>query len=208
MLFVGVGGQGVLTATRLLGKAALAAGHEARVGQLHGMAQRGGSLESTIVLGAGQTAYVPQGDVEVLVALEPLEAARALPRVTERTIALVNRTPVVPYSMTSRGEQFPELDDLLAKLRERAGTVLLFDGTALALEVGERRTLNLVMLGALTALAVLPFGFDSLERTIADYGGTARGEISLAAFRAGRNAGLEAWGCESSANGSPEGSSS
>ncbi len=199
LLFVGVGGQGVLTATRLLGQAALTAGHEARVGQLHGMAQRGGSLESTIVLGTGQTAYVSHGEVDVLVALDPLEAARALPRVTGRTLALVNSTPLVPYSLTSRGQSFPELGELLAPLHERADKVLLFDGTTVAREAGERRALNIVMLGALAELSVLPFGAEVLEETIATHLGAKRGEVARAIFQAGRRA-------RAAMNENPEGS--
>jgi len=193
LLLVGVGGQGVLTAARLLGLAALTAGHEARVGQLHGMAQRGGSLESTIVLGSGETAFVSDGEVDVLLAFEPLEAARALPRVSERTLALVNSTPVVPYTMTSRGEPYPPVDTLLADLRKRAGRVLVFDGSTVAFQVGAKRALNMVMLGALAEIAVLPFGPDVFEETIIAHGVAARRELTLAAFRAGRQAAAETW---------------
>ena len=81
ILIVGVGGQGVLSAARHIGQAALDHGLEARIGQIHGLSQRGGSVESTVVLGPGSTGFVSMGQADVLLALEPLEALRALARV-------------------------------------------------------------------------------------------------------------------------------
>lgn len=189
LLLVGVGGQGVLTAARFLGQAALAAGQEARVGQLHGMAQRGGSLESTVVLGKGQTAFISPGEVDVLVAMEPLEAARSLPRITKRTLAIVNSTPLVPFTLTSNGKAFPEVEGLLANLREHAGQVVVLDAAAIAREVGEDKTLNIVLLGVLAALGRLPFDAKHLEQCLGELTKGARRTTTLAAFHAGQNAG-------------------
>ncbi|MCP3877075.1 MAG: indolepyruvate oxidoreductase subunit beta [Sulfitobacter sp.] len=207
LLLVGVGGQGVLTAARFLGQAALAAGLEARVGQLHGMAQRGGSLESTIVLGKGQTAFISPGEVDILVAMEPLEAARALPRITKRTLAIVNSTPLVPFSLTSNGKAFPEVEGLLSNLREHAGQVIVLDAAAIAREVGEEKTINIVLLGVLAELGRLPFDADHLEQSLGKFTSGARRASTLAAFHAGQNAcnNLSPQGVTSGTQNAPQG---
>ncbi len=196
LLLVGVGGQGVLTTSRILGLAALAGGLESRVGQIHGMSQRGGSLESTVVVGPGHTAYVSAGEVDILLAFDPLEAARALPRVTERTLAIVNSTPRVPYSMTSQGKRFPQVDELLSDLDQKVGRLCLFDATGVAREAGEAMTLGVVLLGALAELDALPFEAEVLLETLATEVRESRRATTLAAFQAGRTAAATLWGVE------------
>jgi indolepyruvate ferredoxin oxidoreductase beta subunit len=153
ILFVGVGGQGVLTAARMLGEAALATGIEPMVGQLHGMAQRGGSVEAAVLLGPGQSAFIEAGGADVLVGLEPMETLRALPRLSERSQVVINRGAVVPFPLAMRGEAYPEVDAIADRVREVAPQTLQIDGTALLQgEMGHARSLNMLMLGALAEL--------------------------------------------------------
>lgn len=161
LLLVGVGGQGVLTAARVLGDAAYAAGAGAVVGQLHGMSQRGGSVECSVLFGPGDSSFLV-GDADVVLAFEPLEAARALPRVGPETVVIVNRGTIVPYQLTFLGEGYPSVDGIIASLRNRAEVVYDVDGPTLVRDVGVGRTLNVVMLGALAGLGILPFAPDAL----------------------------------------------
>ncbi len=163
MLIVGVGGQGVLTAGRALGEAALAAGLDVRVGQLHGMSQRGGSVASTVVIGAGRGAFIPEGGADVLLALEPLEALRARPRVGPSTIALVSRRPITPTPMTLQGVAYPDVDGVLAEIRAAVGRLVVLDGPV----GGDLRGLNVWMLGALASLGVLPLPVNQLRAACA-----------------------------------------
>jgi len=157
ILLVGVGGQGVLTAARVLGDAALAAGLEPMVGQLHGMAQRGGSVEAAVVLGAGVSAFIGEGAADVLLGFEPLEALRALPRLNADTRALVNRGAVTPFPLSMRGEAYPAVEGLLDQLRAVAPRTVALDGSALLQHaVGHTRSLNMLMLGALAARELVP----------------------------------------------------
>ena len=80
VLVVGVGGQGTLTAARVLGEAAMAEGLPVRLGQLHGMSQRGGSVESTVLIGPGRSAFLPRRGADVILGLEPLELLREIGR--------------------------------------------------------------------------------------------------------------------------------
>ena len=90
LLFTGVGGQGVLLASRLLGEAAMTEGMPVRVSEVHGMAQRGGVVESTVMLGGLESPIISDNEADVLVSLEPLEALRALHRCFTGTVIITN----------------------------------------------------------------------------------------------------------------------
>ena len=156
-LFVGVGGQGALTAAKFLGEAALAAGLPVLVGQLHGMSQRGGSVECSVLIGPGESSQLGNGEADVVVGLEPLEVLRALPKMSERTTVVVNLGTIEPFTLAIQGKPYPAVDQILAQVRQVARTVHEIDGPALVKQVGVSRTLNVVMLGALAALGILPF---------------------------------------------------
>ncbi|MBI5851061.1 MAG: 2-oxoacid:acceptor oxidoreductase family protein [Planctomycetes bacterium] len=166
LLIVGVGGQGVLTAARILGEAALAEGVPVIVGQLHGMSQRGGSVESMVLFGPWRSSLFGGGAVDVLLALEPLEALRALPRVAKHTHIVVNIGTVTPFLLTQTGQPYPGVDGILAKLRHGAGELVAVDGPAIAESAGSARALNAAMLGALAALGALPVTREAIERAI------------------------------------------
>ena len=154
VLFCGVGGQGVLRAAEVLGRALFAAGKRVTVGQLHGMSQRGGSVSSFIIVGDTEAALL-DGAPDVVVALEPLEAARAAPSFSRRTTVLLNTHPVVPYERTRLGQGYPDEAELLARIAARAGRVLTADVTAALAPHGLERAVGVAMLGAMTRLPAL-----------------------------------------------------
>jgi indolepyruvate ferredoxin oxidoreductase beta subunit len=157
LLFVGVGGQGTLTAAKFLGEAALAAGLPVLVGQLHGMSQRGGSVECSVLIGPGQSSHLGNGEADVVVGLEPLEVLRALPRMSAATSVVVNLGRITPFHLAVQGKKYPDLGQVLAQVRAVSPRVFEVDGPALVKQVGVSRTLNVVMLGALAGLGLLPF---------------------------------------------------
>ena len=156
LLIVGVGGQGVLTVSRLVGEAAMACGINAVIGQLHGMSQRGGSVQSTVLLGAGQTSFVGAGQADVVLGLEPLEALRALPAMRADTRVVISTGRLALYTLTQQGRDYPDVGPMLDEMRQRVGEVNELDAPALAAAAGAARTLNIVMLGALAGLGTLP----------------------------------------------------
>jgi indolepyruvate ferredoxin oxidoreductase, beta subunit len=186
IVVVGVGGQGVLTAARLLGEGARAAGLSAMVGQLHGMSQRGGSVESTVVIGPGGGTFVGPGEADVILGLEPLETQRAAARMSARTTVLYNRNPIVPFEMTLHGQEYPSLSALENSFRAVAGVVIAVDCLGAAREAGDERSVNVAGLGALAALEVLPFGEDALVSAVEERIPSRHLEVNLRAFRLGR----------------------
>lgn len=188
ILVVGVGGQGALTAARFLGEACLASGLEVMVGQLHGMSQRGGSVECSVLVGPGKSTFIGEGEADLLVALEPLEALRALPRLRAESSVLVNLGIIVPFSLAMTGAPYPPVSEILASLRAVTPRVFEVDGPTLVKQVGVGRTLNVVLLGALAGLGVLPFGPDTLWQAVARHSPSRFLEANRRTFALGMEA--------------------
>lgn len=184
-LFAGVGGQGVLSAGRWVGDAAASCDVPVVVGQVHGLSQRGGSVQSSVALGGARTWEIHAGMADALVAIEPMEGARAIGLVSNRTTALVNTRPLLPGSFQSLGRPYPPMSSLLESIREAAGSVVAVDATALAREAGSTRSLNVVMLGMLAGSNLLPFPAERLLDVILTAGIRDFQEINRSAFRLG-----------------------
>jgi indolepyruvate ferredoxin oxidoreductase beta subunit len=188
ILLVGIGGQGVLSAGRWLAEAASACGVPVVVGQIHGLSQRGGSVQAPVALGGARSWEIPDGMADALVALEPMEATRVLNKVSRRTTAIVNTRPIVPISLQSSGRPYPPLTSLLGPLEEAAGSFTAMDATSLAAAAGSHRALNVVMLGMLAAAELLPFPGRRLLDVISEAGIPGLAEANRNAFRLGEEA--------------------
>lgn len=158
----GTGGQGVVTAARVLCDVFVELGHHVVSSQLHGMAQRGGSVQSSVMIDCGISPVIARGAADFVLGLEPVETARALPLMSRRTRVFMNTVPVVPFVLAQRyvlekpGADYPDVSGLIEQVRAVAGQVHPFDATKLATEAGSARTLNVLMLGCLLATEALP----------------------------------------------------
>ena len=161
VLLVGVGGQGVLTASKVLAAAAQAADVSTVIGQLHGMSQRGGAVECSVIFGTTESSFV-SGAADVVAAFEPLEAIRALPRIGPKTHVIINASPIRPYGMVQDGTPYPSRDEVIATVQSSAASAVVLDGPAITKQVGVARTLNMAMLGSLLGLGHLPMGEEAL----------------------------------------------
>ena len=157
IFLTGVGGQGTLLASRVLGEAALAAGFSPLVSETHGMAQRGGIVVSTVVLGDLQSPLVSPGEADVLLGFEALETFRALDRCHPRSLVIANTATIVPYPVAIGQAQYPPVARLLDLMAGQVGSLLAFDAGALARQAGSPLAVNMVLLGALAATDCLPF---------------------------------------------------
>lgn len=180
----GVGGQGVLLASRVLCEAAMRSGISVVSGEIRNMAQRGGAVNATVVIGGARSTIVPKGGADVVLAFEPMEAVRMSDYVGKETLAIVNTHPIVPFTLSVRGKPYPPLADVLSSVRGRCGVLETIDGTAIALKTGSVRVLNMVMLGALAARSALPIDSKTIEEVITEGSPAPMVEMNLAAFRA------------------------
>ena len=150
IVIVGVGGQGVVLISDVLGRAAVKAGLPVRGAETHGMAQRGGSVINHTRIGCRFSPMVPSGGADVLLALEPAEALRFGHYISKDGVALINTEPVLPVSVTMGKSVYPALEDLVAPLKGVCKDVKTLDATVLAREAGTAQAMNVVMLGALS----------------------------------------------------------
>jgi indolepyruvate ferredoxin oxidoreductase beta subunit len=150
LVVVGVGGQGVILISNLIGVAAVKAGYAVRGAETHGMAQRGGSVISHIRIGCTYGPMVPPGGADVLLALEPAEALRYAHFLAPDGVALVNTQPILPITVTTGKASYPPVDEILAPLRNRCKELKILNATRLAAELGAAQAMNVVMLGLLS----------------------------------------------------------
>jgi len=149
ILFCGVGGQGILLASEVTAFSLLAAGMDARKSEVHGMAQRGGSV--TAQLRYGTKVYSPlisPGEADIVVAFEMMEAVRYLPYMHSQTKVIVNTHKIFPPAVATGKMDYPE--NVLAELTSRDIHVKELDAFEIASKVGEVRAVNIVMVGVLS----------------------------------------------------------
>ncbi|MBU1003764.1 MAG: indolepyruvate oxidoreductase subunit beta [Proteobacteria bacterium] len=166
IFFTGVGGQGTLTATIILAQAAMAKGLEVTAGEVHGMAQRGGVVESTLLIGGFRSPRIAHGEADILLGFEPLETLRALPYLAPKGLVVSNAEPIPPISVTMGRESYPDLGGLKAKIESCAGRALFLPCQTLGLKAGAVQCGNLALLGALCATGSIPLTPDDLAATV------------------------------------------
>jgi len=184
-VFVGVGGQGNLLASRLLGEAALAAGIPAVVSEIHGMAQRGGVVESAVLMGDVTSPIVSNGEADVLVGFEPLETLRSMGKANKETLVITNLQPLPPFTVSIGQGTYPPVDDVLALISKKVDRVISLMGNDLAEEAGNSLSLNMVMLGALIGSNSVGITADGMKETISTSTKKAFLESNLKAFDLG-----------------------
>ncbi len=185
ILFSGVGGQGILLASEITVYSLLSAGYDAKKSEVHGMAQRGGSV--TAQLRYGKKVYSPliePGRADIQMAFEMMEAVRYLPYLHEGSKVIVNTQKILPPSVATGQAEYPE--NVLDHLTERGIVVVPVDAFDIAREVGEMKTANVVMVGALSAF--LPIESTVYEDVIRARVPERFRDVNLKAFEAGRQA--------------------
>ncbi len=188
LLLVGVGGQGVLAAAQILGGAAHEAHLPVVVGQLHGMSQRGGSVQCTVILGAAESSFLCGHAADTVIAFEPLEALRALPQMGASTRVVTSRSQLVPFDAVLANAAPHHVDRIVEQLRQVAGEVHALDTRTLMGSVAESRALNLMMLGAAVGLGFLPIPEPTLLAAAYARCGRKHMEANRQAFLLGRDA--------------------
>lgn len=183
VILTGVGGQGILLASTILARTALLAGHDVKTNEVHGMAQRGGSVVAEIRYGkkVRSPLIAPLGAV-ALVALEQLEALRYAHFLAPSGTAVVSKFRLIPTTVSSGMGKYPE--NMEERLRRSFRRLKYIDAVGSAEELGNSRTANLVVLGALST--VLDFGEGLWEEAIGKSVKPQFLELNLAAFKTGR----------------------
>lgn len=185
IVIIGVGGQGNLLATNLLGEAALSLGIPVVASEIHGMAQRGGIVESAVLLGDINSPIISPGESDVFLSFEPLETLRGLNKCNRKTIVITNTRSLQPFTAALGQGVYPPLKEIMSLIKDKIDNVIAFDASALAEEAGNPLSLNMVMLGALIGSNTTPISADEIKETISASTKKAFLDSNLKAFDLG-----------------------
>jgi indolepyruvate ferredoxin oxidoreductase beta subunit len=167
IIICGVGGQGVVLMSELLGNAAVKGGLEVKGSEVLGMAQRGGSVFSNIRLGANiSSPLTPEGKCDVLVAVEPSEALRNIQYLSKSSVVVLNTRMVLPFTVFLGASGYPTIEEITGRLDKVARSVIPLDAAQFADEAGSAQSTNVVMLGALYGTGLMPISADIAKEVI------------------------------------------
>lgn len=183
LLITGVGGQGAILASDIIGKAAVVSGLSIRAAETHGMAQRGGSVVNHIRLGTYLGSMIPKKGADIMLALEPMEAVRYLDFLKDGGVIIVNTHPIIPVTVTSGLAKYPDVQEILDVLSEKY-VVKAVNANELAYEAGSRLAMNVVMVGAVSGY--LPIPKEALLESVKALVPKKTIEINVRAFEMGR----------------------
>jgi indolepyruvate ferredoxin oxidoreductase beta subunit len=166
LIMVAVGGQGNLLSSRVIGEAALLSGVPVRMSEIHGMAQRGGVVESAIVFGEARSTIISDGEADLLVGFEPSETLRALNKCSPNTTVITSLSPLSPFTVTIGKAKYPDMKQIQDLVRAKTAKLIAFDARALAEEAGNAMSVNMVLVGAMAQTGILPLSAENLKEAI------------------------------------------
>jgi indolepyruvate ferredoxin oxidoreductase beta subunit len=191
LIIVAVGGQGNLLASSVLGEAALLSEVPLNMSEIHGMAQRGGVVESSLVFGGAKSPIISDGEADVLVGFEPAETLRALGRCNKNTVVITSLAPLMPYTVNIGKGTYPDLKQLQDLIRAKTTKLIAFNAASLAKKSGNVLAVNMVLLGALAQTEILPFNADTIKKAMQRKTKEAFLDANLKAFDLGFSAAAE-----------------
>jgi indolepyruvate ferredoxin oxidoreductase beta subunit len=189
VVVAGVGGQGNVVGTQLMGVVLVNKGYKVTIGETYGASQRGGSVMSHMRISRIDQygPLIPPNCADLVVALEPTEAIRVLAQYGNRnTIALVNTRAIFPVDVISGNISYPEKEALINKITALSKSAYFLEATEKALELGNPILANIIMIGAVSGAGILPITDDDLEKAISDNISSDKVDINLKAFAIGR----------------------
>lgn len=167
IFMAGVGGQGVILISEILGETAVREGLSVRTSDVLGMAVRGGQVISTVRI--GEELYgplLPQGKADLMMGLEPAETLRNIAYLSKSGVVLLNTQKMIPPLVFLGLTRYPELEEIIDKLKKNSSKVITFNTLELAKQAGSVQSSNIVMLGAALATGLIPLKREAVEQTV------------------------------------------
>jgi len=163
---VGVGGQGIITASRIIGDAAILSEKNVIMSETHGMAQRGGSVVCTARIGNVHSPLIPDGQADVILSFEILETLRALCKASKKTTVVTSTEKVVPLSVSSQKLHYPTVEETRIQVSKSAKDFVAIEAAKLAQEAGVPMSSNIVMVGALSGTGMTGLDRKHFEKAV------------------------------------------
>ncbi len=158
----GVGGQGIIKTSIVMGEAAMKSNLSVVLSEIHGMSQRGGVVSTELKIGDSRSPIIDNGSADLLIAFEPIEALRAISKASEDTYIIVNTSPIMPFNILGSTIPYPEVSAVLKELQSKVKRVIAVDAEKIAKESGDVLSLNMVLLGGAIAVENFPINKETI----------------------------------------------
>lgn len=152
----GVGGQGIIKTSIIIGEAAMDNDKNVIMSEIHGMSQRGGVVSTELKIGPSKSSIIEEGTADLLISFEPMEALRAADKINKKSVIIFNTSSIMPFNIQGSEVPYPQLSKILEELNKKSDHVFAIDAEKIAKEAGHILSLNMVMLGAATAVEDFP----------------------------------------------------
>ena len=182
---IGVGGQGTIKASTIIGEAAMKKGLNVVMSEVHGMAQRGGTVVTELKIGEAYSPLIEEGAADLMIAFEPAEVLRALNKINQESFVIVNSSPIVPFTVSLGISEYPELSSVFEELKVKIKNLLIINAEKIAKEAGSIISENMVLLGAAVATPNFPTEKDLVIQSMKKNLPTKSIETNLKAFEIG-----------------------
>ena len=182
---IGVGGQGTIKASTIVGEAAMKKGLNVVMSEVHGMAQRGGTVVTELKIGEAYSPLIEEGAADLLIAFEPAEALRALNKINKESFVIVNSAPIVPFTVSLGISEYPELSSIFDELKAKIKNLSIINAQEIAKEAGSIISENMVLLGAAVATPEFPVDKDLVIQSMKENLPPKSIETNLKAFKMG-----------------------
>ncbi len=182
---IGVGGQGTIKASTIIGEAAMKKGLNVVMSEVHGMAQRGGTVVTEFKIGEAHSPLIEEGAADLMIAFEPAEALRALNKINQESFVIVNSSPIVPFTVSLGISEYPELSSVFEELKVKIKNLLIINAQKIAKEAGSIISENMVLLGAAVATPNFPIEKDLVIQSMKENLPPKSIETNLKAFEMG-----------------------
>ncbi len=181
----GVGGQGTIKMSTIIGEAAIKRGLNVVMSEVHGMAQRGGVVTTDLKIGDAHSPLIENGDADLVIGFEPAETLRSLPKVSEKTFVITNSARIVPFTVGLGLSEYPPVEQIISELKAKVKHLFVINAEGLANKAGNIMSLNMVLLGAATAIPHFPIGKDEIIQAMKENLPPKTIEVNLKAFELG-----------------------
>lgn len=191
VIIAGVGGQGNVLASQILGETLVEQGAIVTVGETYGASQRGGAVMSHVRVSDKEqySPLIPEGRCDMVIALEPIEGLRILDFYgNPEVMTLINTRPIYPIDVICGDENYPEVSEVVSRVKGLSKCVWTINATDIAMELGDPIFSNIVMLGAFCEINVLPFDRDGFEAVVSELLPASKIGQNLVAFDTGKEA--------------------
>ena len=182
---IGVGGQGTIKASTIIGEAAMKKGLNVVMSEVHGMAQRGGTVVTEFKIGEAHSPLIEEGAADLMIAFEPAEALRVLNKINQESFVIVNSSPIVPFTVSLGISEYPEPSSVFKELKIKIKNLLIINAEKIAKKAGSIISENMVLLGAAVATPNFPIEKDLVIQSMKENLPPKSIETNLKAFESG-----------------------